>query len=275
MIEFDGLVKGFDGTTVLDGIDLRIGSGETVALLGPSGTGKSLLLKHVIGLYDPDAGDVRVDGISVSRAGRREIDAVRSRISYVFQDSALFDSRTVAENVRIGLGPDARGPWTDRQREAVREALEIVNLDPGVDAAKLPGELSGGMQKRVAIARALVGDHRYMLYDEPTTGLDPINTAVTSDLIRKCHNQDRCETDVLVTHDLVLAFDLADRAVVLAGGRIRAEGRPDEIRRSEDPFVQRFLDARLPAPDRHPEAAGGERVDAGATPPRSGEAERA
>lgn len=243
MIEFDDVRKSFDGGTVLDGISLRIRRGETFALLGPSGTGKSVLLKHVVGLFDPDGGDVRVDGVSVPTAGPEGIRAVRGRVSYVFQDSALFDSLTVAENVRMGLGPDARGSWTGDERERVLEVLDLVNLSPR-DGRKLPGELSGGMQKRVALARALVGDHAYMLYDEPTTGLDPINTSVTGELIRRCHGEDACETDVLVTHDLDLAFSLADRAAVLAQGRVRASGTPGEIRATDDPFVRRFLAAR-------------------------------
>lgn len=259
MILFDDLHKRLGGAAVLDGVDLEIARGETFALLGPSGTGKSVLLKHVVGLLDPDAGDVRVDGVSVPRADQAEMREVRSKISFVFQDSALFDSRTVAENVRMGLGPDARGGWSDRERSRVREALDLVNLSAR-DERKLPEELSGGMQKRVALARALVGDHGCMLYDEPTTGLDPLNTSVTRELIRRCHDEDQCETDVLVTHDLDLAFSLADRAAVLAGGRVRAEGTPSEIRASSDPFVVRFLDSEAAPAE---EAEGGRPAEPG------------
>lgn len=240
MIVFDELRKRLGGQVVLDGVSLKIEEGGTFALLGPSGTGKSVLLKHVVGLFDPDGGDVRVDGISVPGADSGEIGEIRSRVSYVFQDSALFDSITVAENVRMGLGPEARGDWTEEQRARIGRVLELVNLSPA-DGGKLPGELSGGMRKRVALARALVDDHSYMLYDEPTTGLDPINTSVTRELIRRCHREDECETDVLVTHDIELAFSLADRAAVLAEGGVRDVGTPEELLASEDPFVQRFL----------------------------------
>lgn len=270
MITFDDVHKRLSGRTVLDGVNLEIRRGETVALLGPSGTGKSVLLKHVVGLFDPDAGDVRVDGISVPEAGPDEIREVRSRVSYVFQDSALFDSLTVAGNVRIGLGPEARGRWSEEERRRVREVLGLVNLD-SPDGRKLPGELSGGMRKRVALARALIGEHAYMLYDEPTTGLDPINTSVTRELIRRCHSEDECETDVLVTHDLALAFSLADRAAVLADGRVRAVGTPEEIRSSSDPFVARFLDARITdggarEGGRRQDAGGAERAGAASGP---------
>lgn len=251
MIEFEDVRKRLGGQTILDGVSLQIAEGETFALLGPSGTGKSVLLKHVVGLFDPDGGDVRVDGMSVPRAGRREIEEIRSRVSYVFQDSALFDSITVAENVRMGLGTEARGDWTDEERSRVGRALDLVNLSPA-DGRKLPGELSGGMRKRVALARALVGGHNYMLYDEPTTGLDPINTSVTSELIRRCHEEDECETDVLVTHDMELAFSLADRAAVLAEGRVRDMGTPERLLDSDDPFVQRFLNGNLTGGENQP-----------------------
>lgn len=243
MIEFEEVTKRLGGQTVLDGVSLRIQAGETFALLGPSGTGKSVLLKHAVGLFDPDGGDIRVDGISVPEADQEEIEAVRSRVSYVFQDAALFDSLTAAENIRMGLGPGARGEWTGEHRERTLQVLEVVNLTPA-DGRKLPGELSGGMRKRVSLARALVGDHQYMLYDEPTTGLDPINTSVTGELIRRCHKEDDCETDVLVTHDLELAFALADRAAVLADGIVRDRGTPEALLDSDDPFVRRFLDGR-------------------------------
>lgn len=267
MIIFDELRKRLGGRTVLDGVTLKIEEGGTFALLGPSGTGKSVLLKHVVGLFDPDGGDVRVDGISVPGADREEIEEVRSRVSYVFQDSALFDSIAVAENVRMGLGPEARGEWTQEQRTQVGRVLELVNLSTA-DGRKLPGELSGGMRKRVALARALVDDHSYMLYDEPTTGLDPINTSVTRELIRRCHREDECETDVLVTHDIELAFSLADRAAVLAEGRVRDVGTPEELLDSEDPFVRRFLSGKLERPESAPPRRGSELSPAPAQPSR-------
>lgn len=242
MIQIRNLRKILNGKLVLDGVDLDIGEGERLVIMGPSGTGKSVLLKHIVGIMDPDEGDVAVDGISVPRAGAREIAAVRSRISYVFQNSALFDSLTVGGNIRLGLPEgfcDRRGVDCD---EVVREALAHVNLEPGV-AHLLPAELSGGMQKRVAIARAIVGKARYILYDEPTTGLDPVNAAVINDLIDKL-NREIESTSVIVTHDVESAFLLADRIALLAGGKIRAEGTPAKLRESENELVREFLRPR-------------------------------
>lgn len=239
MIEIEGLRKRLNGETVLDGVDLTVHEGETLVLLGPSGTGKSVLLKHVLGLFDPDSGDVRVEGISVPRADARHIRRVRSLVSYVFQDSALFDSLTVGENLRMGLDDPGRGPVTEPEREAIREMLVLVNLELGV-LDLLPSELSGGMQKRVAVARAVLGSQRYILYDEPTTGLDPVNASLVKELIRRCE-QEACATNVIVTHDLDLAFSLADRIALMMDGDVRARGTPDELRSSRDPAVRRFL----------------------------------
>ncbi|MDP2496466.1 MAG: ATP-binding cassette domain-containing protein [Candidatus Palauibacterales bacterium] len=242
MIEIRHLRKCLNDVWVLDGIDLTIEEGDTVAVMGPSGTGKSVLLKHIVGLFDPDEGEVYVDGDPVSTAGAEEIHRIRSKISYVFQNSALFDSLTVGENIRLGL--------TDREREeadvqsTLRRSLELVNLGPEV-LPLLPAELSGGMQKRVAIARAIVGHKKYILYDEPTTGLDPVNAAVINSLIGRL-KEELGTTNVIVTHDVKSAFDLSDRVALLMNGRVRAEGTPDELRSSEDPSVQEFLRGESP-----------------------------
>lgn len=239
MIRIRGLKKTLGGETVLDGIDLEVNEGETLVVMGPSGTGKSVLIKHIVGLFDPDEGTVKVDGISVPEAGAREIEAVRSKISYVFQDSALFDSLTVGENIRLGLPAeecdrDPEGCW-----EKVRESLGHVNLDESV-LPLLPAELSGGMQKRVALARAIVGRRKYILYDEPTTGLDPVNAARINELIARLQSEIGL-TSVVVTHDVESAFFLGDRIILLGDGRVQALGTPEELRDSEDPVVQEFL----------------------------------
>ncbi len=240
MIEIEGLEKTLNDQRVLDGVDLTIAEGERVVIMGPSGTGKSVLLKHIVGLMDPDSGDIRVDGISVPRAGRREIERVRSRIAYVFQNSALFDSLTVRGNLLLGLPEGACAePGADCEARA-REALARVNMGSEV-LGLLPAELSGGMQKRVAIARAIIGQKRYILYDEPTTGLDPVNAARINELIARV-SHDVEATSVIVTHDVESAFFLADRIVLLSDGRVRAEGTPQLLRVTDDPVVRAFLD---------------------------------
>jgi phospholipid/cholesterol/gamma-HCH transport system ATP-binding protein len=222
MIEIRSLKKNLGGNQVLDGVDLMVDEGECVVVMGPSGTGKSVLLKHIVGLFDPDEGDVLVDGVSVSRADGRTIKRIRSRISYVFQNSALFDSLTVEGNILLGL-PEGHCKRPDVDcHELVREALEHVNLGPGV-LPLLPAELSGGMQKRVALARAVVGRQPYILYDAR------LKSEIGS-------------TSVIVTHDVDSAFFLADRIAVLSDGVIQAVGTPEELRTTPNPRVQRFLD---------------------------------
>ena len=240
MIEISGLKKTLGGKQVLDGVDLVVNEGESVVVMGPSGTGKSVLLKHIVGLFDPDAGDLLVDGMSVPHADGRTIKKIRSRISYVFQNSALFDSLTVEGNILLGL-PEGhcKQPGVDCGK-LVREALDHVNLGPEV-LPLLPAELSGGMQKRVALARAVVGRQRYVLYDEPTTGLDPLNASKINELIARL-KAEIGSTSVIVTHDVDSAFYLADRIAVLSDGVIQALGTPDELRTTPDRRVQQFLD---------------------------------
>jgi phospholipid/cholesterol/gamma-HCH transport system ATP-binding protein len=239
LIQIEGLKKTLNQKRVLDGVQLTIAERETLVIMGPSGTGKSVLLKHIVGLMDPDEGDVLVDGISVASANRSRILQVRERISYVFQNSALFDSLTVRGNIMLGLPEERCNRRDDVCESMVRESLTHVNLEPEVLDLR-PAELSGGMQKRVAIARAIVGRQKYILYDEPTTGLDPINAAVITDLIDHV-THDIEGTSVIVTHDVEAAFTLGDRIVLLSNGRIRAEGTPEQLRRTEDAAVRRFL----------------------------------
>jgi phospholipid/cholesterol/gamma-HCH transport system ATP-binding protein len=241
VIEYRNIHKSFD-LPVLTGVDMRVESGEMFALFGPSGTGKSVLLKTTIGLTIPDMGEVEVDGISVFRGGRRALEAVRQKIGYVFQHSALFDSLNVFDNVVMGVPEDelARMPRMETAAK-VWEALELVNLEPREILSKIPSELSGGMKKRVGIARAIVGRPEVLLWDEPTTGLDPINTAAVERLIQQLSKQLQV-TSLLVTHDVEGGLLICDRVAMLDSGTLRFCGTPDEFRACPDPVVQAFVD---------------------------------
>ncbi len=243
MIEIVGLRKMLNGRWVLDGVDLDIHEGTSLVIMGPSGTGKSVLLKHIVGLFDPDEGDVCVEGMSVPRANGKQIQEIRSKISYVFQNSALFDSMTAAQNIQLGLSTEHCRLVSAMSDPLVLEAVSLVNLGPEV-LHLLPSELSGGMQKRVAIARAIVGKQKYILYDEPTTGLDPVNAKVINQLIARVQRETG-STSVIVTHDVESAFFLGDRIALLVDGKVRASGTPDELRHSNDPVVQDFLHPTL------------------------------
>ena len=239
MIDIIGVSKSFGDKVVLTEVSVRVHEGGTLALLGPSGTGKSVLIKHIIGLLDPDAGDVIVDGISIPNASRRELNEVRQRVGYVFQGSALFDSLSVGENIQLGMDIDGCRHAKKECDLRVAECLRLVNLDPQV-ADLYPIELSGGMQKRVAIARAFAGHQRYLLYDEPTTGLDPENAFIISRLISQLQDEIGV-TSIVVTHDLENAYRVADRVALLYKAKIRFEGTVDEFRHSDDPVVQKFV----------------------------------
>jgi phospholipid/cholesterol/gamma-HCH transport system ATP-binding protein len=244
MIEYIDVHKAFD-VPVLTGVNLTVETGETLSIVGPSGTGKSVLLKTTNGLLVPDYGDVKVDGESVYFDGDAVLERVRRKVGYVFQYAALFDSMTVCENICTGLpeGPDVRSPEVLGK---VAEALEDVNLDPEQVMAKLPAELSGGMRKRVGLARAIVGRPEILLYDEPVTGLDPVNTAAVSRLI--CEIRDRTGvTSIIVTHDIEQALEISDRVALLEHGILRFVGTPAEFRASADPIVRAFADRRRAA----------------------------
>jgi phospholipid/cholesterol/gamma-HCH transport system ATP-binding protein len=240
MIELRNIHKRFGQQVVLDGVDFVVKEGETVALLGPSGTGKSVLLKHVIGLIRPDSGDIIVDDQDVCRLKRRELAALRSRIGYVFQNGALFDSMDVYENVRLGISDEAKYRDEDYSRARVVECLKLVNLAPDT-MEKYPAQLSGGMRKRVGIARAIAGSPKYLLYDEPTSGLDPVNADVIDGLVRRLDN-DLGVTSVMVTHDVRGAFRVADRLALLTGGKIVQQGTQEEFLTSQNPKVKEFLE---------------------------------
>lgn len=245
MIEFLRVHKAY-GHPVLRGVSLRVRTGETMAVVGRSGGGKSVLLKTTIGLITPDAGDVLVDGESVVRADAPTLLRLRRAIGYVFQGAALFDSLTVLENVARGLPDDTLSDLSRRDLlRRVLHALERVNLSDDV-VWKRPAELSGGMRKRVGLARALIGEPRILLFDEPVTGLDPVNEAAIHGLIDHLSGG-RGVTSILVTHHLDGALRIADRVALLESGRIHFVGTPDELRASSDPLVRAFLNPGLAA----------------------------
>ncbi|HET7425567.1 MAG TPA: ATP-binding cassette domain-containing protein [Gemmatimonadales bacterium] len=240
MIELRGVYKRFGKQVVLDGVDFNVQEGETVALLGPSGTGKSVLLKHIIGLIHPDRGTIIVDDKNVGRLKRDELAELRSHIGYVFQNGALFDSDDVFENVRLGITDDRKYRDLDYARTRVAECIKLVNLPPET-VDKFPAQLSGGMRKRVGIARAIAGNPKYLLYDEPTSGLDPVNADVIDELVRSLA-ETLGVTGVMVTHDVRGAFRTANRLALLTGGKIVQQGTPKEFLASKDPRVQEFLE---------------------------------
>lgn len=239
MIEYKDVHKAFD-VPVLDGVTLTVRAGETLALVGPSGTGKSVLLKTTIGLIIPDSGDVIVDGLSLIGADREQLEEIRHKARYVFQGAALFDSMTVFENVALGIDePTAKKMGRQEVLRRVAAALEDVNLDPHQVINKIPSELSGGMRKRVGLARGIVGEPQILLYDEPVTGLDPVNTAAVGRLILDIAARTHV-TSLIVTHDIEGALPICDRIALLQGGRIRFVGTPDEFVKCDELLVRAF-----------------------------------
>ena len=238
MIRLDDVHKAFGGRAVLDGVSLDIPEGQTTVILGHSGSGKSVTLKLIVGLLLPEAGAVEVDGLTVHDLDAEDLAALRGTIGYVFQFAALFDSMTVAENIRLGLA--RRGLGDDEVSDRIRESLAMVGLEHSAD--RYPAELSGGMRKRAGIARAVALRPRYILYDEPTTGLDPVTSASIDQLMVR--TRDLGATGVVVTHDLRSAFTVGDRIAMLHQGRIRQAGTVAEMQASDDPVVRQFLEGR-------------------------------
>ena len=236
-LQVRGLRKSFAGQEVLKGIDLDVEPGEIFVIMGPSGSGKSVLLKHLIGLEAPDAGEILINGEPVESA---EI-ASKYRMALVFQSGALLNSLTVGENVGLYL-TEHRLKSPEEIEHIVAEKLAAVGLTDAAD--KMPAELSGGMKKRAAIARALVIDPQLILYDEPTSELDPISAVVIGEEILELKKQ-ICVTSIVVTHDRDLAFGVADRIAIINEGGIVTVGTPDEVKRFNDPLVQNFLRADL------------------------------
>lgn len=238
-VQVRALRKSFGKQQVLKGIDLEVSRGETLSVLGRSGTGKSVLLKLIIGLHKPDSGSICVNGEDVTKLPLKELNEVRKKIGFLFQQAALYDSLTVQENVAFPLRRHFKMSDAERNKR-VRELLASVGMDK--DANKLPSEVSGGMQKRVGLARALALEPEILLFDEPTAGLDPITAAEIDELILQLQKQ-RHLASVVVTHDIHGARMVSDRLALLRDGEILIEGTFEDLQNSRDPFVKQFLDA--------------------------------
>lgn len=240
--------KAFGDKVILDGVSLTVEDGETFALIGGSGSGKSVTLKTIVGLLTPDAGRAVVDGGEVASLRREQLYELRRQVGYVFQFAALFDSMSVFDNVAMGLRR-IRALTPEAIAERVRDSLARVEMSGYED--RLPAQLSGGQRKRVGLARAIATRPKYLLYDEPTTGLDPVTTAVIDELIMKMASE-LGVTSVVVTHDMKSAYRVANRIAMLYRGRIRFTGTPEEIQTTDDPVVRGFVEGR---PDLSQEAA--------------------
>lgn len=244
LIRFRGVTKSFGTKVVYSGLDLAIPRGSTVTILGASGSGKSVMLKMLIGLFEVDGGEILFDGKDVTKMAERELYDVRRRIAYLFQGAALFDSLTVGENVAYGLREQNWNTMSDDEvRARVAQSLGSVGL-PGIEDLR-PSDLSGGMKKRVGLARTLALQPEVILYDEPTTGLDPINTARINHLIIGIKRQLGL-TSVVVTHDMGTAFAVSDYLVMLGKGRVLMTGTPAEFTATKNPYVRDFIDGKAP-----------------------------
>ena len=244
MIQIEGLKKGFQGKPVLTGLDLIIEDDQTMAIIGPSGCGKSVLLKHLVGLLRPDEGRVIVDGADTSRFSERQFYALRENFGMLFQSAALFDSLSVGDNVGLWLQEHTNTPAHEISRKAER-ILNTIGLGDIQD--KRPSELSGGMKKRVGLARAIINEPKYVLYDEPTTGLDPIMSDIINDLIIRVR-RDLKNTAIVVTHDMASVYKVADRVAMMHLGKIVFLGTPDEVRDTQSPLVRQFIEGRAAGP---------------------------
>ena len=240
MIRLVDVYKSFGPKHVLQGFTLDIQEGETMVIIGYSGTGKSVAIKHIVGLIKPDSGQVFVDDFEVPRLSRRDLYALRARIGYVFQFAALFDSFTVGDNVAMGLRKQQELSESEIHTR-VMEALDLVDLPAVVD--RYPAELSGGMRKRVGIARAIALRPKYILYDEPTTGLDPVTSAVIDQLMIRMREK-LGVTGIVITHDMRSAYTVGSRIAMLYDGQVRQVGSVDEIRHTTDPIVRQFIEGR-------------------------------
>lgn len=237
MIEIIDLHKSFGNHHVLKGVNLKVEKGESMVVIGGSGSGKSVLLKHIIGILRPDKGNILIDGIDITKLNERELYEIRKKFGMLFQMAALFDSLTVWENVGFALIRQKKIKDED-VRKIASEKLRLVGLVNVEDL--MPSELSGGMKKRVGLARAIAHEPEILLYDEPTTGLDPIMADAINDLIIEMKNK-LSVTSVAITHDMNSAYKIADRIAMLYDGRIIGTGTPDEIKNTEDPIIKQFI----------------------------------
>jgi phospholipid/cholesterol/gamma-HCH transport system ATP-binding protein len=253
MIRLVDVHKAFGPKKVLNGFTLEVNEGETTVIIGYSGSGKSVAIKHIVGLLEPDAGTVFVDGQEVPTLTRRQLYRLRSKIGYVFQFAALFDSLTIGENVAMGLRKQSELSAREIEQR-VDEALHLVDLPSVQD--RFPAELSGGMRKRVGIARAIALRPKYILYDEPTTGLDPVTSAVIDQLMIRMRDT-LGVTSVVITHDMRSAYTVGTRIAMLYEGRVRQVGSVDEIRHTTDPVVRQFIEGRATLDSDPQEVMGG------------------
>jgi phospholipid/cholesterol/gamma-HCH transport system ATP-binding protein len=244
MIEIKGLKKRFGSKVVLDGVDLNVESGKITVIIGRSGEGKSVLLKHIIGLLKPDSGSILLDGTDITALNEKEFNSVLRRFGMLFQGAALFDSMTVAGNVGFALREHTAMKEADVMK-IVSEKLRRVGLS-GVENM-MPADLSGGMKKRVGLARAIVMDPEIVLFDEPTTGLDPIMSDSVADLMLDTQ-RDLKTTYFVITHDMRLTYKIADKVAMLHEGRVIAQGSPDEIKANPDPMLRQFIEGRAEGP---------------------------
>ena len=238
MIEIKNLHKSFGSNYVLKGVDLNICEGESIAVIGKSGCGKSVLLKHIVGLLNPDEGEVKIEGRSLNNVSAKELYQIRRNFGFLFQGAALFDSMTVFENVSLPLTENNSGRSKSEIENIVAEKLELVNL-PNTQKLK-PAELSGGMKKRVGLARALITNPKYILYDEPTTGLDPVMSDSIDELIKDLQKKINV-TSIIVTHDMFSVKNCADKVAMMHEGKIYFTGSPQELLNSNDEIIQNFI----------------------------------
>jgi len=237
IIEIINLSKSFDDLVVLDDVSLKVKDGENLVVFGKSGSGKSVLLKCIVGLMEPDSGDILFEGKSILKMNIDELNEVRKHIGFLFQGSALYDSMTVRENLEFPLVRNFNFSEKERE-EKVKAVLEKVGLSDAID--KMPAELSGGMKKRIGLARTIITEPELILYDEPTTGLDPITTKEISQLVVELQ-KDLKVSAIVVTHDLICAQIVADHAVVLKDGKIRYQGEMKQLTEADDPFLKNFF----------------------------------
>lgn len=266
-IELIDIHKAFGSKQILRGFTLNVEDGETLSLVGFSGAGKSVMLKHIVGLIQPDSGRVRVDDQEVPKLSRTELYALRLQVGYVFQFAALFDSMTIAENLAMGL-QKLEGMTEAKIRDRVAESLSLVELE-GFEQ-RLPADLSGGQKKRAGLARAIAFRPKYLLYDEPTSGLDPVTTTVIDTLILKM-KQELGVTSLVITHDMASAYRVSDRVAMLYEGRVLEVGTPDEIRATENPIVRGFVEGKPELVEQGKSNGNGGVANNGAVPQRRNE----